>query len=77
MKKRRRQFWEKKQKKQEKKHVEKVKAKFSTSLILKIIKLIKIILKKIITKKKIMWGNTVAIHGVLKKKTTKLNSQPP
>jgi hypothetical protein len=23
-----------------------------------------------------MWGNTVAIHGVLKKKTTKLNSQP-
>ena len=35
MKKRRRQFWEKKQKKQEKKHVEKVKAKFSTSSILK------------------------------------------
>jgi major membrane immunogen (membrane-anchored lipoprotein) len=30
--------------------------------------------KKIITKK-IMWGNTVAIHSVLKKKTTKLNSQ--
>jgi len=26
--------------------------------------------------KKIMWGNTVAIHSVLKKKTTKLNSQP-
>jgi hypothetical protein len=24
-----------------------------------------------------MWGNTVAIHSVLKKKTTKLNSQPP
>jgi len=22
-----------------------------------------------------MWGNTVAIHGVLNKKTTKLNSQ--
>jgi hypothetical protein len=22
-----------------------------------------------------MWGNIVAIHGVLKKKTTKLNSQ--
>jgi hypothetical protein len=22
-----------------------------------------------------MWGNTVAIHSVLKKKTTKLNSQ--
>jgi hypothetical protein len=26
--------------------------------------------------KKIMWGNTVAIHSVLKKKTTKLNCQP-
>jgi hypothetical protein len=26
--------------------------------------------------KKTMWGNTVAIHNVLKKKTTKLNSQP-
>jgi len=47
---------------------------FSTSSILKIIKSIKIILKKII-KNKIMWGNIVAIHGVLKKKTTKLNSQ--
>ena len=23
-----------------------------------------------------MWRNTVAIHSVLKKKTTKLNSQP-
>jgi hypothetical protein len=23
-----------------------------------------------------MWGNTVAIHSVLKKKTMKLNSQP-
>ena len=23
-----------------------------------------------------MWGNTVAIHSVLKKKTLKLNSQP-
>ena len=23
-----------------------------------------------------MWGNTVVIHSVLKKKTTKLNSQP-
>jgi hypothetical protein len=23
-----------------------------------------------------MWRNTVAIHNVLKKKTTKLNSQP-
>jgi len=30
--------------------------------------------KKII--KKNMWKNVVAIHGVLKKKTTKLNSQP-
>jgi hypothetical protein len=46
---------------------------FSTSSILKIIKSIKIILKKII--KKIIWGNTVAIHSVLKKKTMKLNSQ--
>ena len=27
-------------------------------------------------KKKIMCGNTVAIHSVLKTKTTKLNSQP-
>jgi len=26
--------------------------------------------------KKIMWGNTLAINGVLKKKTTKLNFQP-
>jgi hypothetical protein len=47
---------------------------FSTSSILKIIKLIKIILKK--NHKKIMCGNTVAMHNVLKKKTTKLNSQP-
>jgi hypothetical protein len=31
-------------------------------------------LKKII--KTIMWGNTIAIHSILKKKTTKLNSQP-
>jgi hypothetical protein len=31
--------------------------------------------KKIIKKeKKIMWRNTVAIHSILKKKTTKLNS---
>jgi hypothetical protein len=50
-------------------------AKLSTSSILKIIKSIKTILKKIITKK-IIWGNTVAIHNVLKRKTTKLNSQP-
>ena len=27
-------------------------------------------------KTKIMWGNTVTIHSVFKKKTTKLNSQP-
>ena len=27
-------------------------------------------------KKKSMSGNTIAIHSVLKKKTTKLNSQP-
>jgi len=27
-------------------------------------------------KKKIMWGKIVAINGVLKKKTTKLNFQP-
>jgi len=47
---------------------------FSTSSILKKIKSIKIILKK--DHKKIKWGNTVAIHSVLKKKTTKLNSQP-
>jgi len=45
---------------------------FSTSSILKIIKLIKIILKKSL--KKNMWGNIIAIHSVLKKKTTKLNS---
>jgi len=38
------------------------------------IKSTKIILKT--NHKKTMWGNTVAINGVLKKKTTKLNSQP-
>ena len=38
--------------------------------------MIKTILKKIITKKKIMQGSTLAINGVLKKKTTKLNFQP-
>ena len=32
--------------------------------------------EKINNKKKIMWGNTVAIHNVFKKKTTELNSQP-
>jgi len=37
--------------------------------------LIKIILKKYHNKKIITWGNTVALHSVLKKKTTKLNSQ--
>jgi len=31
---------------------------------------------KTILEKKNMWGNTVAIHSVLKKKTTKLNCQP-
>jgi hypothetical protein len=44
-------------------------------LNIKKIKSTKIILEKII-KKKIMWGNIIAIHNVLKKKTTKLNSQP-
>ena len=33
-------------------------------------------LKKLITKKKIMWGNNLAINDVLKEKTTKLNFQP-
>jgi hypothetical protein len=47
----------------------------STSSILKIIKSIKIIFKKIITKK-ITWGKIVTINGVLKKKTIKLNFQP-
>jgi len=27
-------------------------------------------------KKKILWGNTIAIHIILKEKTMKLNSQP-
>jgi hypothetical protein len=31
---------------------------------------------KTILEKKTIWGNTVAIHNVLKKKTTKLNFQP-
>jgi hypothetical protein len=45
---------------------------------MKNIKSTKIILEKNQKKKrkKTMWGNTVAIHSVLKKKTTKLNSQP-
>jgi hypothetical protein len=42
---------------------------------MKKIKSIKIILKKK-SFKKTMWGNTVAIHSVLKKKTKKLNYQP-
>jgi hypothetical protein len=42
----------------------------STSSILKIIKSIKIIFKKIITKK-ITWGKIVAINDVLKKKNYK------
>jgi len=42
---------------------------------MKKIKSIKIILKKK-SFKKTMWGNTIAIHSVLKKKTKKLNSQP-
>jgi hypothetical protein len=59
--------------------VGKVKAKFSTSSILKK-KSTKIILKKkyirkYCSKTKIMWGNIVTIHSVLKK-TTKQNSQP-
>jgi hypothetical protein len=59
----------KKRKKQEKKHVEKVKAKFSTSSILKKKYLTKIILKKKhvgkhCSKTKTMWRNVVAIHSV-------------
>jgi hypothetical protein len=43
--------------------------------VLSPIKSTKTILKKFITKKKTtMWENTVAIHNVLKKKITKLNS---
>jgi len=64
----------------ERTHVRKIKAKFSTSSILK---------KKFdkdnfenkyvgkhCNKTKIMWGNIVTIHSVLKKKSTKQNSQP-
>jgi predicted nuclease of restriction endonuclease-like (RecB) superfamily len=32
-------------------------------------------IKSLKNKKKTMWGNTVAIYNVLKKKTTSLNSQ--
>jgi len=48
----------------EKKHVGKVKAKFSISSILKKI-------DKDNFEKKNTWGNIVTIHGVLKKNTTK------
>jgi hypothetical protein len=46
------------------------------NLQLKKIKSIKIVLEKKIQKEKIMQENIVAIHNVLKKKTTKLNFQP-
>jgi hypothetical protein len=63
-----------------KKHVGKVKVKFSTNSILKK-NSTKIILKnnhveKHCSKTKTMWGNIVTIHSVLKKKITKQNSQP-
>ena len=64
----------KQMKKIKKKHVGKVKAKFSTSSILKK-KSTKIILKKKYGEKlqrnKNHMGNIVTIHSVLKKKTTK------
>jgi len=65
--------------KMKKKHVGKVKVKFSTSSILKKNSK-KIILKikhvgKHCGKTKTMWGNIVTIHSVLKKKSTKQNSQ--
>jgi hypothetical protein len=61
-----------------KKHVGKVKSKFSTSLILKKIdkdNFEKKHVGKHCSKTKIMWGNIVTIHNVLKKKTTKQNRQ--
>jgi len=63
-----------------KKQVRKVKAKFSTNSILKR-NSTKIILKKKHVEKhcrktKIIWRNIVTIYSVLKKKTTKQNSQP-
>ena len=63
-----------------KKHVGKVKVKFSTNSKLKK-NSTNIILKnnhveKHCSKTKTMWGNIVTIHSVLKKKITKLNSQP-
>jgi len=60
------------------KHVGKVKAKFSTSLILKKIdkdNLKKKHVGKHCSKTKTMWGNIVTIHNVLMKKTTTQNSQ--
>jgi len=59
--------------------VGKVKAKFSTNSILKKIdkdNFKKQYVGKHCSKTKIMWGNIVTIHGVLKKKTTKQNFQP-
>jgi len=61
------------------KHVGKIKAKFSTNSILK--KIDKDNLKKNhvgnhYSKTKTMWGNIVTIHSVLNKKITKQNSQP-
>jgi hypothetical protein len=67
------------EKKSKKKHVGKVKAKFLTSSILK--KQFdkdnfgKKHVGKHCSKTKIMWGNIVTIHSVLKKKTTKQNRQ--
>ena len=70
---------EKKQKKWKKKLVGKIKAKFPTSSILKKIhkdNFEKKHVGKHCSKTKTMWGNIVTIHNILKKKTTKQNSQP-
>jgi len=60
-----------------KKHAGKVKVEFSTSSILKNKfkknNLKKKQVEKHCSKTKIMWGNIVTIHNVLKKKTTKQN----
>jgi len=60
--------------------VRKVKAKFSTSSIFKKKfnkdNFEKKHVGKHCSKTKIMWGNIVTIHSVLKKKSTKQNSQP-
>jgi len=72
-------FGKKIKKMEKKKHVGKVKAKFSTNSILKKINkdnFEKQYVGKHCSKTKIMWGNIVTIHGVLKKKTTKQNFQP-